>query len=165
MPLEWKYTAEWNANDDWKGTQVTLSGMQTKNPPKKQQTSFFLSCIATILSPCIFYNNSQICLEFLVCHFWSSSLSPSHTLSWSVSPFLLFRCSYFQFPPFTLFHVSCVSSTSPPSGIFINHTVETWDTNRAQTNFLCSPWSTFHSSLWVIETNKRSEGKKWAGDG
>lgn len=81
-------------------------------------------------------------LQFL--NFFSSLLtcyirSPSQTCSQLSCLPLSFRCLHFPFSPSTFFQISCVSSPSPPSGLFIHYTVETQDTNTAQTHLPCSP--------------------------
>lgn len=151
MPHEWKYTAEPDAKDDWEGTQVTLLHRHTKN--YRQTNNLLLSGGFFCFFFAVFISAFSITFPFSIPYLlyqvfltipFANMFSVPDTLS---TRFLSFKCSHFLFSPSTLFHVSCVSSTSPPSGLFINYTVETH--KQYKLIFQGVHRNNCHSSWWV----------------
>lgn len=153
----------WARCQRWLGgnTGYCLTPTYTKTTHKQ----FSYSLVATVFVSLHFYN-SHISLLVSLPAISGIPLCLRHVLSqlsWHPLPLsdapIVHITPISPFHPTLLFHISCISSTSPPSGVFISDTVETLDTNAAQTHLPCS-WQKYFPLLLVGNWDVQKIGVK-----
>lgn len=150
-----------DAKDDWEGTQVSLSHPHTKH---YRQTKIFFSLSVSLGYLCYFCILDYIFRLHVSVVSATSGGSPSQICSLSLlicPPPSLFQVLSLHFLNSPHCFISCVSSTSPPSGTFRDYTVKTNKLHKLTFNRVPQITASWRAS-WVHKKRQgRKKRKRW----